>query len=71
MTVALSQLIYIKEKLPGVSSSLRLMVRVNVSIIHGPNGQLEYFINEVEHSAGIRLFNTKNPKLLIKEMDHS
>lgn len=69
VTAALSQLVCIEEELLGASSSLRLMVRVDISVMHGPNGQLGYFINEVERGVGIGLFSTGNPRWTLRLAD--
>jgi hypothetical protein len=69
VTAALSQLVCVEEELLGASSSLRLMVRVDLSVMHGPNGQLGYFINEVERGVGIGLFSTGNPRWTLRLAD--
>ncbi|KAG2088842.1 uncharacterized protein F5147DRAFT_780850 [Suillus discolor] len=69
VTAALSQLVCIEEEFLGTSSSLRLMARVDVSVMHGPNGQLGYFINEVERGVGIGLFSTGNPRWTLRLAD--
>jgi hypothetical protein len=62
VTATLSQLVYIEGELLSTSSSLKLMIKVNVSVMHSPNGQLEYFINKIEHSVGVELFSTRNSR---------
>ncbi|KAG1827843.1 hypothetical protein DFJ58DRAFT_738174 [Suillus subalutaceus] len=68
-TTVLSQLIEVEEDLLGAPSSLRLMVRLDIGVMHGPDGQLGYFINEVERGVGIGLFTAGNPRWTLRLAD--
>ncbi|KAG1853983.1 hypothetical protein F4604DRAFT_1932952 [Suillus subluteus] len=68
-TTVLSQLIEVEEDLLGAPSSLRLMVRLDIGVMHGPDGQLGYFINEVERGVGIGLFSAGNPRWTLRLAD--
>ncbi|KAG1771569.1 hypothetical protein EV702DRAFT_1048922 [Suillus placidus] len=68
-TTVLSQLIEVEEDLLGVPSSLRLMVRLDIGVMHGPDGRLGYFINEVERGVGIGLFSAGNPRWTLRLAD--
>jgi hypothetical protein len=68
-TAVLSQLIGIEEEFLNAPSSLRLMVRLDVGVMHGPDGQLGYFINEVERGMGIGLFSSGNPRWTLRLAD--
>jgi hypothetical protein len=65
----LNQLIWLEEKSLGAPSSMRLMVRLDLGVMHGPDGQLGYFINEVERGMGIGLFSTGNPRWTLRLAD--
>ncbi|KAG2335749.1 hypothetical protein BDR05DRAFT_971466 [Suillus weaverae] len=68
-TTVLSQLIEVEEDLLGAPSSLRLMVRLDIGVMHGLDGRLGYFINEVERGVGIGLFSAGNPRWTLRLAD--
>ncbi|KAG1859467.1 hypothetical protein C8R48DRAFT_673999 [Suillus tomentosus] len=65
-TTALNQLIGVEKKLLDAPSSLRLMVQLDVGVMHSPDGLLGYFITEVKYSMGIGLFSTENSRWMNK-----
>ncbi|KAG2057233.1 hypothetical protein BDR06DRAFT_951884 [Suillus hirtellus] len=62
VTTALNQLIGVEEESLGAPSSLRLIVQLDLGVMHGPDGQLGYFVNEVEQGTGIGLFSMGHPR---------
>ncbi|KAG2362865.1 hypothetical protein BDR07DRAFT_1484225 [Suillus spraguei] len=65
----LNQLIEVEEESLGASSSLRLLVRLDLCVKEGPDGEFGYFINEVERGLGIGMFSSGNPRWTLRLAD--
>ena len=65
----LDSLISLEEDALQAPSSLRIVARLDVGVMRGTNGQLGYFVNEVERGIAISLFSRGNPRWAFRFAD--